>query len=249
MNTTATILLVDDEQVVLDYVGSALQADNYQILTASDGVEALEVLQSQPVDLILADIAMPGMNGYQLYERVCQNPEWVRIPFVILTSRIMDSDIRFGKELGVDDYLVKPIRVEDLLAAVRGKLRHAQRLEGAASQLQPRPVAEGHVLTIDGLQIDPTQHRVWLDERELHLSAKEFVLLECLAQQQGRVVSPQELVQVSHGYDTDATEAGALIRPLILSLRRKLGFSVDEVDEVGSIANVRGVGYRLVVPE
>lgn len=71
MNTIATILLVDDEQVVLDYIGSALRAEDYQILTASDGVEALEVLQSQPVDLILADIAMPGMNGYQLYERVC----------------------------------------------------------------------------------------------------------------------------------------------------------------------------------
>lgn len=161
----------------------------------------------------------------------------------------MGSDIRYGKELGVDDYLAKPIRVEDLLAAVRGKLRHVQRLERAASQLQPRPVADGRVVIIDGLRIDASQHRVWLDERELHLSAKEFVLLECLAQEPGRVVSPQELVQVTHGYDSDPTEAGALIRPLILSLRRKLGFSVDEVDEVRSIANVRGVGYRLVVPE
>ena len=140
MSTGATILLVDDEQALLDYIGLALQMEDYQVLTANDGIQALELLQSQSADLILADIAMPNMNGYQLYEKVCQNPDWVKIPFIFLTARVLDSDIRFGKELGVDDYLTKPIQPEDLLAAVRGKLRHVQHLKDAA---RPKSIVAG----------------------------------------------------------------------------------------------------------
>jgi DNA-binding response OmpR family regulator len=246
MSTIASILVVDDEPDLLDNVSLALEAENYQVLTANNGTEALEVLPSQPVDLILADIAMPDMNGYQLYERVRENPEWVSIPFIFLTARTMDSDIRYGKELGVDDYLTKPIRAADLLAVVRGKLRRARQLAEAATQLKSSEVAGEHSLTIERLQIDSARHRVWLDKQELKLSAKEFILLEYLTQQAGRVVSPQALVQVTHGLDTDQIEAGTLLRPLILSLRRKLGLSVGEV---GFIENVRGVGYRLVVPD
>ena len=123
METVASILVVDDQLDILDNIGLALEAEGYRVLTATDGVEALDVLQSQPVDLILADIAMPRMNGYQLCERVWKNPQWVAIPFVFLTARALDSDIRYGKALGVDDYLTKPIQPEDLLAAVRGRLR------------------------------------------------------------------------------------------------------------------------------
>ena len=121
--TGATILVVDDQPDLLENISLTLESAGHQVLTAGDGVEALAVLQSQPVDLILADIAMPRMNGYQLYERVRENVQWVAIPFLFLTARAMDSDIRYGKELGSDDYLIKPIQPEDLLAAVQGRLR------------------------------------------------------------------------------------------------------------------------------
>ena len=97
MNPTASVLIVDDEPDLLENIGLALEGENYQILTAGNGVEALQILQSRPVDLILADIAMPDMNGYQLFERVRQNMDWVSIPFIFLTARTMDSDIRYGK--------------------------------------------------------------------------------------------------------------------------------------------------------
>ena len=246
MDPTASILFVDDEPDLLDNVCLALEAEGYQVLTASTGPEALEVLQTQPVRLILADIAMPEMNGYQLYEQVRKNPAWITIPFIFLTARSMDSDIRYGKELGVDDYLTKPIRAADLLAAVRGKLRRAQQVAEAAPQLKSSPAAAARSLTVGTLRIDSTQHRVWRDEQELSLSAKEFALLEYLARQAGRVVSPQELIQITHKIDADQAEAGSLLRPLILTLRRKVDLSLGEV---GSVENVRGVGYRLVMPE
>ncbi len=123
-----TILAVDDERDLLHNIKQVLELEDYAVLTAGDGLEALNILQAQSVDLILADVAMPRLNGYQLYERVRANSRWALIPFIFLTERGLDSDIHYGKELGVDDYLTKPFEIEDLVAAVRGKLRRAKQL-------------------------------------------------------------------------------------------------------------------------
>ena len=238
--------MVDDQPALLDSLALALEAAGYQVLMASDGIEALDVLRSQPVSLILADIAMPRMNGYQLYERVLENPQWVTIPFIFLTARALDSDVRYGKELGVDDYLVKPIQPEDLLAVVQGKLRRARQLAHLPAQPGSPLTVGTRAVSVGRLHIDPGQHRAWLGEQPINLSAREFTLLEYLARRAGTVVSPRELIQVTHGLDTDSVEAGALVRPLIRSLRRKLGYSIGDM---GCIENVRGVGYRLIPPE
>lgn len=236
MTPEAYILLVEDEPHLRQALRLTLEQAGHRVLPAGDGVEALDLLRSQQVDLILADIVMPRMNGYQLYERVRENAEWVNIPFIFLTARAMDSDVRYGKELGVDDYLTKPIEAADMLAAVRGKLRRARQLDRAEAVKE---------WTIGSLQIDSAQHRVWMRGEPVGLSAKQFRLLECLAQQVGEVVSPRELVRATHGLKTDREEAGALIRPLVRAVRRKLGYPVGEA---GCIENVRGVGYRLIPP-
>ncbi len=244
--TTATILVVDDQPDLLGGLALTLGSAGYQVLTASDGNEALALLQEQAVDLILADIAMPHMNGYQLYERVREKPAWVAIPFLFLTARAMDSDIRYGKQLGVDDYLTKPIQPEDLLAAVEGKLRRADQLRHSPAAPAPaHEAARSSVLTIGSLQVDVGQHRVWMHGEVVQLSAREFTLLEHLMRRVNMVVSPQDLVLATHNLQTDHEEAGALLRPLIRSLRRKLGYPVGDM---GCIEVVRGVGYRLIEP-
>jgi DNA-binding response OmpR family regulator len=245
VKTGASILIVDDEPRLQDSIRTALEAAEYNVLTANDGVEALSVLQSHPVDLILADVAMPRMNGYQLYERVRESPHWTVIPFIFLTARALDSDVRYGKELGADDYLTKPFEPDDLLATVRGKLRRAQQIAQHAAHLTPPSEPEAHTLTIGKLYIDPGQHRVRMGKEPIQLSVKEFALLERLARRVNQVVSPQELIQSTHGLDMDYAEAGTLLRPLIRTLRRKLGYPVGEI---GCIENVRGVGYRLIPP-
>ncbi len=246
MERRASILVVDDQPEILENLALILEMEGYEVWTARDGAEALAILESRPVDLILADIAMPRMNGYQLYERVREDPRSVAVPFMFLTARAMDSDIRFGKELGVDDYLVKPIQPEDLLAAVRGRLRRAQQLARLSPQLAPMGASGTAVLDLGRLRIDPGQHRAWMDGEEVKLSAREFALLTYLAQRQDQAVSVQELVRVTHELDTDHVEAGSLLRPLIRTLRRKLGYPVGTA---GCIENVRGVGYRLTRPE
>ena len=238
----ATVLIVDDQPDLVENIGMALESAGYSVLSAGDGATALRLLNTESVDLILADIAMPRMNGYQFYERVRENLDWLAIPFLFLTARTMDSDIRYGKELGVDDYLSKPIQPEDLLASVNGKLRRARQLAEASWPNKAEDEDDGF-LTAGRLKIEKGQHRVWIDETPVKLSAKEFALLEHLGRNQGKVVSAQELIKVTHALNTDYVEAGTLLRPLIRTLRRKMGYNVGEM---GCIENVRGVGYRLV---
>jgi DNA-binding NarL/FixJ family response regulator len=136
-------LLAEDEIAMQESIQQILEANNFCVLASSNGIDALGLLQTEAVDLILADIAMPGLNGYQLFERVRQNPRWHAIPFVLLSGRAFDSDVRYGKQLGVDDYLIKPFHIQDLLATIQGKLRRGRQLAELVSRSEsPQPVQE-----------------------------------------------------------------------------------------------------------
>lgn len=123
-----SILLVDDHPDFLYNLSLPLEIAGYRTLTANNGSEALDILSAQHVDLILSDIVMPDMDGYELFRHVRENSAWVHTPFLFLTGCLLDSEIRYGKELGVDDYLIKPIKSDHLLSVVRGKLRRRQQL-------------------------------------------------------------------------------------------------------------------------
>lgn len=245
MSKNDHILVVEDQPAVRMCLVQILDRAGYQVLTASNGLEALDLLKSNPVDLILADIMMPEMDGYTLYEHVVENPHWVTVPFVFLTARVLDTDIRYGKELGVDDYLIKPISANDLLATVRGKLRRAEQIAQTAGVPDQPSLPGSEVIVLGQLQIEPGEYRAYLKGELLKISNTEFRALEHLAQQTGRVVGMQELIKVTHDFETSYTEASNLLRPIIRSLRRKMGYAAGDM---GCIESVRGVGYRLVPP-
>ena len=244
MEMSACILVVEDEPNVREYICRILEKAGYTALVADNGHAALHALSKETVDLIVSDIAMPQMNGYQLHESINANPAWVHIPFIFLTARALDSDIRYGKGLGVDDYVIKPFQPQDLLVAVRGRLVRARQIAQAAQQLvRPPDTAERTVLSRGQLHIDLAQHRVCVGGKPVKLSAREFKLLVRLVEQENEVIPLEELVRATHGLDTDRTDAGALLRPLVRSLRRKLGY---EAGQMGCIENMRGVGYQFV---
>jgi DNA-binding response OmpR family regulator len=244
MKTDARILIAEDQPSIRACIEQILKMAGFRVLSASDGAEALHLLKSHTVDLVLADIMMPNMDGYQLYERLIANPEWARIPFIFLTARVLDSDIRYGKELGVDDYLVKPVEAKDLLAVVRGKLRRARRLEESFGGATPHADPASGTVQLGPLKIEPGQYRAWIGQEALKLSTTEFRLLECLALQPNKVVPLESLVRITHGLDAEYTEASDLLRPMIRSLRRKMG---HRAGDMGCIESVRGVGYRFVL--
>lgn len=123
-----TILLVEDSDVLRQGLRSLLEQENYVVVTGGNGIEALEQLQSVTPDLILADILMPEMDGYALFEAIRSHPDWISIPFIFLTARRERKHILAGKRLGADDYLLKPISPDDLLTAIRSRLGRSQQL-------------------------------------------------------------------------------------------------------------------------
>jgi DNA-binding response OmpR family regulator len=244
MDEKHTILVVDDDVFLRRTTQSSLSGEGYDVVTAGDGRQALSVLEEEEVDLIVADVSMPGMNGYQLLTETRQQPKLVALPFLFMSARTLDSDVRYGLELGADHYLPKPVDLEDLKSMVRGKLRRAKQL---SHYLNPSagPHQSMEVLDVGRLHIHMDEHRVIFADETVVLSATEFKLLVLLARNLNVVLSPQEIVRETHELETDSIEASNLVRPLIRSLRRRLGY---ETGETGCIENVRGVGYKLVSP-
>ncbi len=136
---------------MLDSLAAILALHGFRVLKASDGLIGLGLLAETLPDLIIADINMPRMNGYQLYQRLRERPEWDRIPFLFLTGKRENEDIRFAKELGADDYLVKPFTEEDLLSAVIGRLKRFRSLSRAGQPAQPEPAASPQTPAIANL--------------------------------------------------------------------------------------------------
>jgi signal transduction histidine kinase len=128
----ASILVVEDNEIMLRGIRDVLEMADYQVVTALDGQQALAMMKEQPPDLIVSDIMMPRMDGYQFFSAVRADPKWISIPFIFLTAKDQRIDVRLGKQLGADDYLTKPFEPEDLLVAVEAKLDRAAALQAAA---------------------------------------------------------------------------------------------------------------------
>ena len=239
------VLIVDDDVNTLQFLRLLLQQYGYEIFCARDGCEAVEILETQPVDLILADVAMPRLNGYQLCQQVksAANPHLALIPVVLMSSRTLDSDIRYAKALGADDYLTKPFLIEDLLAVVQGKILAAERLRTLFAQQASGPQTTILVINQQQVKLDYRQHRAWVGEAEIDLTAREMFLFEKLARQPNEVISLTDLLKATHDLTTDDQEASQLVRPLIRTLRRKLEFHLGDEPY---IKNVRARGYLLL---
>lgn len=128
------ILLVDDDLALLEAVTDLLDVSNFHVLTATDGESALIMMDDYTPDLIISDITMPGMDGYQFFDAVRQNPAWITIPFIFLTARGQQTDIRTGYSLGADDYLVKPFEPDDLIIKVEARLKRVRAIRAATRQ-------------------------------------------------------------------------------------------------------------------
>jgi DNA-binding response OmpR family regulator len=234
------ILIVEDDPAVAEGVRRTLLHHGLDAYAVRDGLSALAWMEVNVPALIIADIMMPGMNGYQLYQRVRDNPAWVLVPFIFLTAKAGVEDIRYGKELGVDDYLTKPIEPEDLIAAVRGRLsRYSQLEDRSRVAADPKPAGRYEVGV---LVIDLAYRQVTIDGQEIRLSPTEFDILQRLVLADGAVMDYEELL----GYEEDEVlgdrDAAELLRYHIRNLRGKLK-EADFDEEL--IVNVRSVGYRL----
>src|SRR3990170_1430482 len=174
------ILIVDDEPRYLRLLEANLRTEGYEVATAKDGLQALEVFSAQPIDLVLLEVMMPGLDGFETCQRL---REFSNVPIVILTARGEAQDRVRGLDLGADDYLVKPFSATELLARVRAVLRRAQ---------LPAEVGQTRFFNHDNLKIDLARAEVWHKEEPVSLSATEYRLLLQFAHNVGKILTSEE---------------------------------------------------------
>jgi two-component system, OmpR family, alkaline phosphatase synthesis response regulator PhoP len=226
----ATILVVEDEADIRLIETHALTREGYRCLEADSGEKALDLLRSEAIDLVVLDVMLPGIDGFEVLRRARQDKRLAEIPVILATARSEDIDVVMGLELGADDYLAKPFSPRVLSARVGARLRKQL---GAAS---PQENSQG-ALSSGGIELDSTRHEVSLDGKPVELSATEFSLLEHLMRHPGWVFSRAQLINAVRGADYPVTDRAVDVQ--VLGLRKKLG------DKGDLVQTVRGVGYRF----
>ncbi len=234
------ILLVDDNAKLLAGMKMRLEMAGYRVLVACDGKDALDLLQAVTPQIIVADVMMPRMNGWDLFERVRNDTRLFSIPFIFVTARTDDESVQRGKLLGAEDYLVKPFKAEELEASIRGKLNRSAQLKRSQQVKDMHDVSK--MIHVGDIMVDMDGHSVYRGEQQISLSPTEFNIFAYLCRKAGQVVSVDELAQSSFPTINDPWSAQDTIRVHIKNIRRKI-----EVDHANPryIVNVRGVGYRL----
>jgi DNA-binding response OmpR family regulator len=221
------ILLVDDDPTLLSFLGEYLQNHEFTVLTATNGTEALRVVYRERPDMVVLDVMMPGMDGWELTARLRELSDF---PIILLSAKSSEADKLRGFRLGVDDYVTKPFSFAELTARVQAVLARSQANQGAAN-LQ---YAAGN------LKVDMDKRQVLRGTTPVPLTPTEFRLLQCLIQKRGHPVSESALAQEVWGaYRQGDT---AVVRRYIWLLRQKLE---DDPAHPVRILTVRGFGYRL----
>jgi two-component system response regulator VicR len=223
----ATILVVDDDERTQHMLGSMLRLEGYRVITADGGEEALKHFADKAPDLVILDIMMPGIDGYDLCQRIRQ---FSQVPIIMLTAKDSEQDTIEGLDVGADDYITKPFLSRELLARIRASLRRTRYWEE-----RPSPP-----FRLDDLVVDFSKHRVQRNGKEVRLTATEYRLLSYLARNAGRVLTADAILTVVWGdrYYGDVH----LLQSTMANLRSKLG---DDARNPQYIVTRSGIGYMM----
>jgi two-component system phosphate regulon response regulator PhoB len=224
----ARILVVEDERDIAALVAYHLTKEGYRVRTAEGGTEALEAAASERPDLLILDLMLPGLSGYEVLGELRRRPELIEVPVIVLTARRDEADRVKGLELGADDYVTKPFSPRELVLRVGAVLRRAQSpaVAGASRMLQGGPIS-----------VDLNAMRVAIDTEPVDLTPTEYRLLVTLLERRGRVQTRQQLLETA--WDIHARIETRTVDMHVQRLRSKLG------DAGRLIETVRGFGYRF----
>ncbi|MCZ9300116.1 response regulator transcription factor [Corynebacterium marquesiae] len=225
------ILVVDDEQAVRESLRRSLRFNGYEVLTANDGLEAVETVRAENPELVILDVMMPNMDGLEVC-RTLRSEGWDR-PILVLTARDGVSDRVAGLDAGADDYLPKPFALEELLARVRSLVRRA-----SADSIAAEVPVESK-LSFEDLELDADTREVSRGGRAISLTRTEFALLQLLMENPRKVLSRSKILEEVWGYDFPTS--GNALEVYIGYLRKK----TEGESDARLIHTVRGVGYVL----
>ncbi len=222
------VLVIDDAADLRHTLGYALRQEGYEVLTAEDGEQGLETFRRAGADLVILDVMLPRLDGYEVCRRLRRDSD---VPVLMLTARDTELDKVVGLEIGADDYLAKPFSMRELIARVRAMLRRARR--------KPAETREG-LLEAAGLALDTRRRRVVRDGQEVTLTSKEFDLLAFLMSHPGQVFPRDQILARVWGLDYAGDSR--TVDTHVKGVRERLG---DRAEQPRWLETVRGVGYRF----
>jgi two-component system, OmpR family, response regulator VicR len=233
----AKILVVEDEKPIADIIKFNLEKEGYQVECVHDGDEAIQTALSNPPDLMLLDLMLPGSDGIEVCRRVRQVSE---LPIIMLTAKDSEVDKVIGLEMGADDYVTKPFSNRELLARVKANLRRSKQSDEKTTMLSP----DKNVLSIGDLAIDSTSFVVKKRDRTIDLTHREFELLSYLSKHLNQVLTREHLLQSVWGYDYFGD-----VRTVDVTIRRLREKIEDDPGAPGYIITRRGIGYTMRNPQ
>ncbi|HEX9122420.1 MAG TPA: response regulator transcription factor [Actinomycetota bacterium] len=222
------VLVVDDEAYITDLVATALRYEGFEVASAADGRNALALVESFRPDLLVLDIMLPDVDGFQVQERLVARGR--RLPVLFLTARDATEDKVRGLTIGADDYVTKPFSLEELVARIRAILRRARGTSDAGARLR-----------FEDLEMDEDTHEVWRSGSAIELTPTEFNLLRLFMMNPRRVLSKAQILD--HVWNYDFGGDASIVETYVSYLRKKV-----DVREPHLLHTVRGVGYVLRLP-
>ena len=222
------VLVVDDEANITDLVATALRYEGFDVSTAGDGRTALSLVESFRPHVIVLDVMLPDLDGFEVQRRLVERGQ--RAPVLFLTARAATEDKVHGLTIGGDDYVTKPFSLEELIARIRTVLRRAGEITGGSERLR-----------FEDLEMDEDTHEVWRGQREVELTPTEFGLLRLLLSNPRRVLSKSQILD--HVWQYDFGGDASIVETYVSYLRKKV-----DVEQPHLIHTVRGVGYVLRLP-
>ena len=221
------ILVVEDDKHIAKLVKFNLEKSGYECFTVATGEAALTVLNKEQIDLVILDIMLPKMDGFEVCKEIKQDKRLSFVPVIILTAKSEEVDRVLGLELGADDYVVKPFSPRELVLRVKAIMRRGTKPEEVTKD----------ILRVGRIKVDIPEHKVTADKKEVELTVMEFKLLVTLIQRRGRLQSRERLLTDVWDIDTEVTTR--TIDTHIKRLRQKLGKTGKMIE------TVRGIGYRF----
>lgn len=224
-----TVLIIEDDPTMLIGLKDNFEFNGYKVVTAADGEVGLKAALNAKPDLIVLDIMLPKINGYEICRLI--RGEGLAMPIIMLTAKGEESDIVLGLNLGADDYVTKPFSIKELLARAAAFLRRAKKEAQECYEFS-------------GFKFDASARRLSKDGKEIELSPKEYELLEFFLKKSGRALTRDEILNAVWGYDCVVTSRS--IDRFVTTLRNKIE---SDLSRPALIQTIRGVGYRFELPE
>ena len=256
INYKKTILIVDDEKMILNLLSCNLLKEGYNVVEATDGVEAIEVAQEKKPDLILLDIMLPKLDGLTVCKRI---KNMMNVPILMVTAKDEELDKIVGLELGADDYITKPFSIRELLARVKANLRKAdvmaniQQEEKEMSKKQEEingkeeetvELKRTNIINVGAITLDLDRFEVMVNNRVVDLTLREFEVLKFLAEDPGQVITREVLLEKVWGYEYFGD-----IRTVDVTVRRIREKIEDDTTDPKILITKRGIGYYIAKPE